>query len=387
MLLNLGTLSRYAGTVLIIVLVIVLLKTITVAVSAYLVGETLSSGLRSGFNLSQIGEFSFFLAVTGVGQGLMDQKTYQLFLSASVISMMITPFMMRLSSPVSMWLTSRRIFRELDRWRRREEIPANAGGIEDHVVVIGFGVNGSNIARALRESDVTYAIVESNSALVRKARQRGEPIRFGDASSLDVLHKAGVESARLLVIVISDPAATRRIVQTARNMNPHLHIIVRTRLVAEVDHLLSLGADEVVPEEFETSVEIFAKVLHYYGVPANIIRDRIETVRLGGYLAFRTLELPQKFLAERPELLKNVRVETYLIKEGSKVIDGDLKQLNLRALTGGTVIGVERGKSLHRMPPPSFRLAAGDVLFLVGTREDVRKAVDHLDELAAEPQG
>lgn len=366
------------------VVVILLIKILTVSFSAYLVGQTLSSGVQSGFYLSQIGEFSFVLAVAGVGYGLLDHRLYNIFLSASVITMMITPLMIWVSHPVSSWLSSRSVIHPAKRGHRRAYERDNRSELDDHVIIVGFGVNGRNIAEVLRESSIPYVILESNSSIVRKARRQKEPIFFGDGSAIEILQKVGLERARILVVVISDPATARRIVQTARQANRELHIIVRTRLVAEVDHLLELGADEVVPEEFETSVEIFSKVLHHYYVPANVIRDRIDAVRQDAYLAFRTMQLPRKFLFERPELLKNVHLETYLVKEGSRAVGSSLQDLDLRAKTGGTVIGVEREGAIIRMPAPSFQLNGGDILFLVGMREDVHSAVAYLDSLSSE---
>lgn len=381
MLLNTDVFFSNMGAVAWTVLAILLLKILTVSISAYVVGQTFSSGIQSGFYLSQIGEFSFVLAVAGVGYGLLDDRLYNIFLSASVITMIMTPFMIMAAHPASNWLSSMTVLHPGRKPGHAAFRKDSLSEMDDHVIIVGFGLNGKNIAEVLKESSVPYVILESNSGIVRKARRQKEPIFFGDGSAIEILHKAGLEKARILVVVISDPSMTRRIVQTARQANRKLQIIVRTRLVAEVDHLLNLGADEVVPEEFETSVEIFSKVLHHYQMPANIIRDRIEDVRQHGYLAFRTMQLPKRFLYERPELLKNVRIETYQIKEKSRAVGCSLKDLNLRAKTGGTVIGIERDGDITRMPEPSFTLNAGDVLFLVGMREDVHNAAGFLDSL------
>lgn len=381
MLLNTDIFFSNLGAVAWAVLVILLLKILTVSIAAYAVGQSFSSGIQSGFYLSQIGEFSFVLAVAGLGHGLLDNRLYNIFLSASVITMMITPFMIKAANPVSTWLTSLSTFHPTKWARGPASIKDNGSELTDHVIIIGFGLNGKNIAGVLKESSIPYVVLDSNSSIVRKARRQKEPIFYGDGSGIEILHKVGLERARILVVVISDPSMTRRIVQTARQANRDLQIIVRTRLVAEVDHLLSLGADEVVPEEFETSVEIFSLVLHHYQMPGNLIRDHVDNVRQHAYLAFRTLQLPKKFLYERPELLKNVRIETYQIKEESGAANSTLKDLNLRAKTGGTVIGIERDGNILRMPPASFTLHVGDVLFLIGMREDVHRAVSFLDSL------
>ena len=133
-----------------------------------------------------------------------------------------------------------------------------------------------------------------NSDTVREMKKKGDPIYYGDGSSKEILHKIGIERARLLVIAISDPVSTRRIVAIARSENPDLYILVRTRYLIEVDDLKALGADEVIPEEFETSIEIFSRVLHRYNFPGNVILDMVEKIRSDSYTALRNVELPKQ---------------------------------------------------------------------------------------------
>jgi CPA2 family monovalent cation:H+ antiporter-2 len=382
MLLDLSFLFGSLATIGVVVLIIVLIKIVTSVIAAFLAGQTIASGLQTGFYLSQIGEFSFILAVVGMAQGLITQQLYQVFLAASIITMMITPFMMGAAVPVSEWLVSSSPFRRLSSLHAGRESGRYPETLDDHVIVIGFGVNGSNIARVLKEAGIPYAVLESDPSIVRRGKKQGEPIYYGDGASVELLHSVGLDTARLLVVVISDPSTTRRIIQTAKQHNPDILIIVRTRLVAEVDHLVDAGADEVVPEEFETSIEIFSKILHHYHMPANIIREQIDKVREKTYLAFRGIDAPRTFLFERLDLLKNVVVETYSVQEKSGVVGLTLGEIKFRSRTGTTIIGVERGKTLHQMPSSSFRLQPGDVLFFIGSREKVRSGVDLLDSVA-----
>ena len=164
------------------------------------------------------------------------------------------------------------------------------------MIIIGFGLNGRNLARVLKEAEIPYVVLEMNSDTVRELKKKGEPIYYGDGSSMEILHKMGIEKARLLVIAISDPVSTRRIVSIARHENPDVHIIVRTRYLAEVNELRTLGANEVIPEEFETSIEIFSRVLHKYNFPNNVILDMVDKIRSDSYTALRSVELPKRYL-------------------------------------------------------------------------------------------
>jgi len=378
MLLDISFLQRNLLTVVIMVLVILIIKIVTVTLSASVLGQSLRGSIQTGFYLSQIGEFSFILAVAGKANGLITEETYQIFLSSAILTMIATPFMISASPTLASGIISLPISRRLDRMRRGIEKDVHIRRTA-HVLIVGFGMNGRNLARVLRDSEIPYVILELNNSTVRKMKKKGEPIYYGDGTSREVLHKLGVDAAKILVIAISDAPSTRRIVRIARKENPDLHIIVRTRYVAEVDHLIDMGANEVIPEEFETSIEIFSRVLDHYNIPRNVITDHIQNMRSDCYSVLRGTALPRKALAGEHELLKGIETETYLIKEGTRIAGRSLKELNLRAETGVTIIAVKRGDRLHQNPPPDFVLKSGDILLLIGEKEDTDRALEYIE--------
>lgn len=379
MLMNTGFFMDNIFTVIMVVAAILVLKSITGMISAAVAGQSMRVSMQTGFYLSQIGEFSFVLALAGKGAGLLTEYAYQMFLSASVFTMLITPFIIGASTVVSGWVVSSLPFKSFERLRRRRQKEVPPTRKSGHVIIVGFGINGSNLARVLRESGIPYVVLEMNADTVRRMKGRGEPIYYGDGTSIEILHKIGVHRAKTLVIAISDAAATRRIVQIAKLENPNLHIVVRTRYVAEVEDLITLGANEVLPEEFETSIELFSRVLHHYHVPRNVISEHIDNIRKNSYSALRTVELPKKHLAERHEFLKDIETETYLIRESSKADGHTIKELHLRAETGVTIIAVQRGEEVYQNPSPDFTLKSGDVLLLIGKRKDINNAVEYLE--------
>ncbi len=379
MLMDITFLRENMPTVLGAVFSIIIIKSTITALSSQLTGQPLRISLLSGLYLSQIGEFSFVLALAGKKAGLLEEYGYQTFLSASVITMLLTPFIIILSPRISEYLISTlpfKSFEKIKRKRTKEEVSTKKS---DHVIIVGFGINGRNLARVLRESEIPYVVLEMNANTVKKMKKKGEPIYYGDGTSAEILHKMGIHRAKVLVIAISDPAATRRIVQIARKEAPSIHIIVRTKYIAEVDDLIKLGANEVIPEEFETSIEIFSRVLHHYHVPRNVIAEHIENIRRDHYSALRTVELPVKHLAERQEFLKDIETETYLIKEGSHIDGHSIRELHLRAETGVTIIGVQRGEEIVANPLPDFILRTGDVLLLIGKKKDINNAIEYLE--------
>jgi len=366
-------------TISIIVLTIILIKQLIVTCACLLIGTAPRPSMLAGFYLCQIGEFSFVLAVAGRKAGLLEDATYQAFLSASVITLLLTPFIMSFATkfvnflPVNARFLMSRMAKE-----NGEDIPEEKS---NHVIIVGFGINGRNLAKVLSLSGIPYQILEMNPHTVKIMKKKGEPIYYGDATSIELLHKMGVDRARILVVTISDPAATRRIVQTARKENSTLRIIVRTRFVAETEDLLQLGANEVIPEEFETSIEIFSRVLHHCHIPRNVILDYIQKIREDNYCALRTVEISTKALSEKLEFLKSIETESYLITDNSNIKGQTIKSLDLRAKTGATIIAVQRGETIYQNPSTDYSLQSGDVLLLIGKRSDIQNAINYLDML------
>ncbi len=379
MLMDLGFLGEKPFIILVTVASILMLKTCTGFLSVHLLGHPVRVSLQTGLNLAQIGEFSLVLAIAGRSVGLIPEKLYQLFLSASVLTLLLTPSIIQASPRLSSWLGSKKLLERLDRMRKRAAREGITSRREAHVIIVGFGLNGRNLASVLRETSIPYVVLELNNDTVLEMKRRGEPIFYGDGTSSEILHKLGIETARLLVVVISDPASTRRIVQIARKLSPRLYIIVRTRYTAEVDDLIKLGANEVIPEEFETSIEIFAKVLHYYQIPSNVIAHQIEKIRSGSYEVLRKAGLPIKRLQEKCEIHADFEIETYQIDERTPVFGRSLKDLRIHSEPEVTILAVRRGEEIIPNPKPEFIFNPGDILYLIGRKERVCQALDLLD--------
>jgi len=173
--------------------------------------------------------------------------------------------------------------------RQKDGISAS----RDHVIIVGYGLNGRNLARVLSETEVPHIALDLDGDTVRREAAHGLPLYYGDATNPNVLRHVKIDDARVLVIAISDPFMARRTVQVARALNPKIHIVVRTRYLRELEELHQLGADDVVPEEFETSIEIFALVLRTYNMPQDFVMRKAEQVRREGYALLRRSELPE----------------------------------------------------------------------------------------------
>ncbi len=325
-------------------------------------------GLLLGLALAQVGEFSLILARMGGAFELLSPSQEQMFLAVAILSMLATPLLILAGSRLGMALHGGA--------GARAEPPEDA--VAGHVLIVGYGLNGRNLARVLREVDIPHRILDLNPQASRTARAEGESIDFGDATRPAVLSGMGVERARVLVVAISDPSATSRVVANARRLNPDLYIIVRTRYVAEIPRLTRLGANEVIPEEFETSVEIFARVLQEYHVPRNVITLQVEMVRREGYGMLRGLRLEGKGLDRFSRFLTGATADTFLVQEeapGASMTIGELKQ-HFQGRTSVLAL-VREGVSVES-PPMDYRLRPGDILVLLGSHADLDHAVQLL---------
>jgi len=288
MLLDLNFLLKQPEYIGLIAVGILLLKTCIAGLAVTFTGLPLRTVVLIGVALSQVDEFSFILSRAGVEYGLLTPTLYQMFLAVSVLTMAATPFVMAVAPSFADTFLRLPFLRRLKRgsYPLKDDSRAHE---KDHLIIIGFGINGRNLARAARVSGIPYVIVEMNPQAVREEKAKGEPIYYGDATQEAVLKHARIKEARVVVSVINDPTATRRITELARRLNRKVHIIVRTRFLREMGALYDLGANEVIPEEFETSVEIFTRVLGKYLQPKEEIEKFIHEVRSENYGMFRTI--------------------------------------------------------------------------------------------------
>ena len=377
MLLNLDLLTRDLLTPLMNLLLIVGIKSLLIFAVFWWLYGSIRLAVLLGLSLAQVGEFSFILAKAGINYKLLTPANEQLFLAGSILSMIATPFLIQSVHGLAVGLEA--MLGASPESTSAGETAASENVAQGHVVVVGYGLNGQNLARVLKEVGIPYRVLEMDPDLVRCAKAAGEPIFFGDGTRPEILQQAGIRQARVVVIAISDPAATARVVSQARRLRPDLYIIVRTRYVAEIDHLYRLGANQVIPEEFETSVEIFARVLEEYHVPRNVISLQVDLIRKEHYSTLRGLRLQGKQLDELNQFLVGTTTDIFSIVGASPVVGKSLEEVDLRSRCGATVIAVVRaGKSYHNLGA-DFALAAGDMLVLLGDHKALDDAAQILN--------
>lgn len=383
MLLSLEVLTTTWPVVLGLVALIVVGKTLLAFAAVKALGRTPRVALMAALGIAQIGEFSFVLLKVGAEAGLLEGAAYQTFLAASILTMLATPFLIGLAPALGY---------QAGRWTGIADTP-DAGAAElppvsGHVIIAGYGLNGRNLARVLRAAGIPYRIIELNIESIRAGRKQGEPILYGDGTRREVLHAARIEAARVLVVAISDATATRRIAALAREMNPNLHIIVRTRFVSEMNGLYALGVQQVIPEEFETSLEIFARVLREYGLSRQYIQQQVEMIRREGYRLLDA-DCPERttLITELATVIENATTLALRLPSEGLAIGQSLRKLALRPTFGVTVVAVQRGAETTVNPDADFVLEAGDVLVLLGRPEKLESATAYLTGQASLVEG
>ncbi|MGZ5244365.1 MAG: cation:proton antiporter domain-containing protein, partial [Bacteroidia bacterium] len=379
MLLDLDVMLQKPVQIIAITLGILLLKALFAGASALFLGYPLRTVILVGLSLSQVGEFSFVLSKVGLESNLLSESNYQLFLAVSIVTMAISPFLI----PVSHKMAAAAVKWNLPVWLREGVFKAQVDkdeqnqvhdvldSLDDHIIIIGYGVSGRNVAGAARNANLPYVIVEMNPDTVRRERRRGEMIVYGDAIQEGILHHVQVLKARVLVVAIPDAPAARGIVSLAHRLNPKLYIIVRTHYMQEMRPLYKLGANEVIPEEFETSIEIFTIVMLKYLVPRSEIDKFIASIRADGYQVFRTQSKTMLGFADLQEFITGVDLSTFIVAKNSPLVGKSLLELNLRQVFKISLLAIIRGGETITNPESHTALQVEDKIIVFGTPEDI----------------
>ncbi|RXA20487.1 potassium transporter KefB [Methanosarcina sp. MSH10X1] len=381
MLLDIGYLFDHLPLLILASIALILVKAVAGIAVTFILGYPLRTSILTGLALSQVGEFSFVLSRLGVGEySLLTEETYQAFLAVSIITMGVTPFLINASykpadffvKKVSGMAYGMKLVHGLYSEPIKEEEHVEPE-MKDHLIIAGFGFSGKTVSKAAKASGIPHIIIEVNPETVKQEKQKGEKIYYGDATLEAVLEHAGVKNARVLITGISDATATAKIVEISKQLNPNICIIAKVRDLQEMKRLNALGADEIIPEEYETSVEIFVRLLEKYLVPREDIERLVNEVRANGYRMMRKLSVNTG--TENEFNIKNglpgVEIQVLEVGSGSSFAGKTLADLDFRKNHGVTVLSVRRGSDLIYTPEGNFLLQATDACILLGKPEDL----------------
>ena len=374
MLLDLNFFLSNIFVILLLVIVVFIVKSSIAALSVAILKYPVRTVLLTGLSLFQVGEFAFILSKVGIEYNLLNAQTNQYFLSVSIVSMLLTPFIIIASKSIANRFIS--ISRSLGFGATfisgKDRAEHTGLKLENHLVIIGYGLNGSNLAKAAESSGIPYVVIEMNAQTVKREKEKDLPIIFGDATQAHILETVHTGSARAAVIAISDNLASKSIIKNIRSQSKSLYLVVRTRYVKDTSELLALGADEVIPEEFETSVKIFSNVLQNFLIPEDDIDRLIEKVRADNYQLFKSeFKHPKTY---RPDNLVDFNITCLKINtDSNKFLGKPLKKLNLRAEYGITILGIKRKDKMLESIQPDEILKQGDIIYIQGDQKNIEQ--------------
>ena len=365
--------SSFIMLILMIVVLIIGIKILTGMFASVILGMPARVSIITAFALCQVGEFSFVLAQTGLDSNFIPANVYQIFLAAAIVTMALTPFLMN-AAPHAVELYYRyaptRILRD----------PAGCPSgiapgrsLTDHIVIAGYGITGKSVARAAEITGIPYMVIELNPDIIRREKSARRPFfLFGDATQDALLEHAGISDARALVVVVSDPEATPRIIHTARHMNPAIYIIARTQHIRHAQYLLDLGADEVVSEEFEAAKEIFTRALKKYRLPDPEIAKIVSKIQNWGYAKFIKNGNTAPTMGMDTVLL-SLRIHMLTVEPGSFADGKTIADLDLKDRYGISDFGVRRDNKTTAQPPLNTSLMAGDAFIIFATDQTAKE--------------
>ena len=372
MLLDLGyiynNLVLVAGTL----VVVLIIKTIIAGGAGFILGHTFRGTVMVGMALSQVGEFSFILAKIGQEANILSDNYFQLFLAVAVLSMSLSPFIIALAKPFSSLLLKLPI----PKWWQDGLFPLQEFPVPDyngHLVLIGKDTRAMKLSLLSEKQDIPFISIVFDTNVVKEKQKKGEHVIYGDAINEPILLKAHVDRADIIVVSVGDIIASSAIVEKVRELNHNATILARAKFTNDMEVLYKMGATHVVPEKFETAIELFKQILKKRLLPKRDISSTLRGIRQDFYGLFRVQNGSGDhawFFEEIPEF----EISTYRIEEGAHIVGKSLRELSLRRVAGVTLLAMKRGDTIMEHPEADTVFEVEDCVYLLGKPEQLSKA-------------
>lgn len=373
MLLDVSFVVENYQVVVISVLLIVFVKAFISGATGFLLGHTFRGTVVVGFALAQVGEFSFILAKIGLETSILTTYFYQLFIAVAVITMALTPFMMKLSLPFANMIEKL----PLPKFLIKGIFPLkeiNFTDIKNHLVIIGKDNSALKLSKMANENHIKHISVIFDPLIAKEKMDEGDLVVYGDAVNEPILMKAHVDSADIVVISVGDIIPLMSIIEKVKHLNKNAHIIARSKLVHPIEQLHKLGADQILPEKLEIAIDLFNRVLNKRLYTQNEINRTIAHIRsqsLGEYNERGAKNKPTFF-----DELPNMNISAVMVEKDASAVGKSLAEIDLRKLTGVTLLAVKRGKDVIEHPNPEIIFMDDDIAYVLGNPEQVNLAME-----------
>ncbi len=371
LIINVDLIASYWPRILFFAFCLILFKTVLIAALCRLFGHDNALSLRTGMILSQGGEFGFALLALATKGNLIPDNVASFFLSIVVISMVATPFMISQSRNLASRLLA----------RRHQVALAGQTGIEEtlgdelrnHVILCGYGRVGQTIARFLRQEEIPCIAIDDDPVRVKRARQLGENVHYGNAHKIQLLEKMGLRSSVLLIISFDDPTAAREMIEKIRQRRDNLPILVRTRDDSHLRELQEAGATEVIPETLEASLMLVSHVMASLGLPSARVFETVEQVRRERYQMLHGFILGQRGAFGMYNYHGHLHPlflppEAWAVNKSLAELDLNENEIEIEIHT------IRRGSETILNPAGDVRLQASDIVVLSGDAHTIEAA-------------
>jgi CPA2 family monovalent cation:H+ antiporter-2 len=335
----------------------------------------LKTALIAGLGLAQIGEFSFVLASEGQALGLVSRRIYLLILGTTAVTLMLTPFVLRLLPFLFDFAESIPGLKPYLVNDQALDLSADLPQ-KNHIVVCGYGRIGQNLVKLLQQYQLPVVVIDQSESRIQQLREAGIPYVYGNSVSLHVLETAGVNHAQGMAIALPDPASIRLCLKRALELSPELDTVVRATQDKNIEVLYQLGAKEVIQPEFEASLEMANHLLIAVGLLPDLVQQKIQEIRQNHYLDLRPERSPAEVSQYLQKVTRDLNRRWYDLPANSPFIGMTLEEVNMRYLTGVSLMAIRRADG-EEIDYPNYQTTflLGDRLLVVGSNQELNALI------------
>lgn len=362
MLLNPLFLWQNAMTIMLFVLIVIVSKGLIFGVLTRLFGYRGDVPLTVALGLFQIGEFAFVLARVALDKQMLTSDQYNLVLATALVTMMLTPTLMRLREPLSAWMQ-----RQWPTPPPQVTVELLEGALHNHAIIVGYGRVGKYTAQLLQRLDLPFVVVESDQYRLDELNAQKIPVIYGDGASAEVLHAAGIQDARLVLIAVGSAFDVESIARRARELAPNVHIVARAAKMTQIEVLRELGIHEVVQPEFEAGLEMMRQTLLHFDVAADRIEQLSDEVRSAAYVPISSPHVQTSLLSSMAQTRIGLALHWYTLSADAPIVNKSLEQSHIREQSGVLVIAVIKAGDVQLTPSAQTVLEVGDIVAVCGT--------------------
>jgi CPA2 family monovalent cation:H+ antiporter-2 len=372
--LEVAVMMDYGVWIMLGVILLMIMKVVLVRMAAGFFHLSGGDAWAAGFKLCQIGEFSFVIAALARSHEVITPMQSSVLVCMGVISMALTPWLIEQSVTFANKLSSR------ERANMAAEVVNDETiAMEDHIVVCGFGRVGQSVARMLKLEGITPLVIDIDPVRVLESRNAGELVIFGDAASKDILHNAGIDSCKLVLITFDHPLKAAQVISAVRQLSTQVEIMVRTQKDHDLEQLYNAGANHVVPELQEGSLMLISQILHHAGVPMSRILKRVRAERKGRYDHLRGFYPGDTTDISATTQDKLEFIHAVVLSANAYAIGKTLDELDI-GRRRVSIKGLRRNGKETSTPNRQEVLARGDVLIIAGKPRRVERIERYLLE-------